>query len=65
VSEPLKLTESVWMGRGDPFAYWYSDKPLPGGVERKCTREELEELVQLSKALERRQQLLRDIGKRQ
>lgn len=56
-------TVSIWMGRSDPFAYWYSETPI-AAFERKCTKEEAEELAQLTIAVERRQQLLRDIDRR-
>lgn len=54
---------SIWMGRSDPFAYWYSEKPI-AALERKCTKEEAEELAELTVAVERMQQLLRDIDRR-
>lgn len=58
------MNVSIWMGRGDPFAYWYTEAPLVFGIERKCTKEEAEELEELTKAVERRQELLKDISLR-
>jgi len=62
-TNPDNQLVSIWMGRGDPFAYWHSETPI-AAFERKCTKEEAEELAELTVAVERRQQLLREIDLR-